>query len=383
MKILITGYFGSGNFGDDMMLEAFCKEMKNINSNHDIHLLKMFERDIDVEIDESIKQIPLYRLSTGRGIRIKSKMIRHVYKKIIKKYDMLIWVGGTCFTDEDGDGFYNYMKIAKEYNKKIGYVGVGVGKLTKLDRINKAEYLIKNCDFISLRDKKSYEYVKKVRGNTSNIFLTEDLAYLFVNSLNVKNNIKNKSKKIVVSWRNLINYKSEFEEEILIKELTEYLNNLSNKGIYEEIIVLPLDDRKDCSKNKLIYDNLQEKVGTSIRCSYKENLSPIEKIKVILDAELNISGRLHGIFVSELANIKTIGMSYSIKIDEFLDSIRKINDCIDVSDLSVKNLGRMYNQENILITNELLEEKVRESKNNIYLLNKYLNESGEKYEYNI
>lgn len=373
MKILITGYFGAGNFGDDMMLAAFCKEMNDINSNHDIHLLKMFERDINVEIDKSIVEIPLYKLSSGRGTRIKRRMIKPIYKKIIKNYDMFIWVGGTCFTDEDGDGFYDYMKIAKEYNKKIGYVGVGVGKLTKLDRINKAEYLIRNCDFISLRDKKSYEYVKTIRGNTSNVFLTEDLAYLFVNSLGVKNNIKNKSKKVVVSWRNLTNYKSESEECILIKKLVKYLHNLSNKGIYEEIIVLPLDDRKDCHKNKLIYESLKEKVGANIKCSYKENLSPIEKIKVILDAELNISGRLHGIFVSELVNKKTIGISYSIKIDEFLKSIGKFNDCIQVSDLSVENLDRIYNQENILISNELIEEKVKKSKENVYLLNKYLN----------
>lgn len=373
MKILITGYFGAGNFGDDMMLEAFCNEMKNINSSCNIDILKMFERDINVDIDDSIKKIPLYKLNTGRGYRIKNKIIKPVYKKIIKNYDILIWVGGTCFTDEDGDGFYDFMKIAKAYSKKIGYVGVGVGKLTKLERIEKAEYLIKNCDFISLRDKKSYEYVKKVRGNESNVFLTEDLAYLFINKLNIKKNIEKKSKKAVISWRNLINYKTEQEEQLIIEKFIEYIIYLSKKEIYGEFIVLPLDDRKDCPKNKLIYNKIKEKLGNNIKCSYIENIKPIEKINIILDSDLNISGRLHGIFVSELANIKTIGMSYSVKINEFLDSIGKMNDCIDVSDLALEKIDKIYNQENIFISDELIDKKIKKSKENIYLLNEFLN----------
>lgn len=367
MRILITGYYGAGNFGDDIMLESFCKEMKIINPKIKIDILKLFDRELNIELDNDVKIIDFYKL--GR------KVNTIVFMTMMKmKYDMFLWVGGTCFTDEDGDGLHHLMKRAKQCGKKIGYIGVGVGNLTNPERIEKTNYLLNLCDFISLRDKRSYEYARKVRKNKNNIYLTEDLAYLFINKFNINKNKKeeNNTKKILVSWRNLINYRTEEEEKELINRLVNYLETLSEKNFDKEIIIIPLDDRKDCEKNKYIYDRVKRFENNYTKVSYNQLLTPREKIKYLLECDVNISARLHGIFVSELCNIKTIAISYSIKINEFLQSIGKECDCINLDDLNEEKIDKVYNLENSYINEDTIMHKINTSKENIYLLNKYL-----------
>lgn len=367
MKVLITGYYGAGNFGDDIMLESFCKEMKKANSNLNISILKMFNKKLKIELDKGINVVNFYKIKRLQAL---------FFKIMVRRYDVFLWVGGTCFTDQDGNGFYDFMKIAKEAGLKIGYVSVGTGKLSIQERIDKTKYLAKNCDFITLRDENSYKYMLKARDNDRNIFLTEDLAYLFVNNVSVKDNKdynENKSRKIVVSWRNLINYRSEEYENNLINNLIEFLNYIISENIKSEIIILPLDDRRDLEKNKIIYDKLSVHNSDKIKVKYESELTPLEKIKIILSCDINISARLHGIFVSEIRNIKTIGISYSIKIDEFLKSIGKNEDFVQVDNLSVENLKKIYKHEFKTLEEEYINDKINKSKENIKLLNEFLN----------
>lgn len=367
MRVLITGYYGAGNFGDDIMLEAFCEKMKEVNPKIKIDILKMFERDLEIKIDKNINIIDICKF----GGKIRSI----IFTILMLKYDIFLWVGGTCFTDEDGDGLYDLMKIVKRLRKRFGYIGVGVGNLTKKDRIDKANFLIKNCHFISLRDSRSYQYVKRIKENNDNIYLTDDLAYLFIKEINLTDKISGKinaNRKIVLSWRNLINYKTKEEELALINKLLDYMKELSSEEINTDVIILPLDDRKDCEINKFIYDQLKLNSNRYTKYIYKECLTPREKIKLLIESDINISARLHGIFVSELSNIKTIAISYSVKIDEFLDSIGKYSDCINISDLSKENLKKIYDNGMTSVNDKIIDEKIKKSEKNICLLCEYL-----------
>lgn len=365
-KLLITGYFGAGNFGDDMMLEAFCKEIKNINPEIDITILKLFDRPFNVNLGKDIKVINHYKIK---------KFKRAIFKFQVKKYDMFLWIGGTCFTDQDADGCYVYMKLAQEKNVKIGYIGVGIGTLKLKERIEKAKYLINTCDFISFRDKNSYEYAKAINNKCKNLYLTEDLAYLFVKNLNYKkDNIKKDNKRrIVVSWRNLTGYMEEEKEMKLIDNLITFLKSISEENIETELNILPLDDRKDNEKNKVIFDKMKCCESKMLKVNYKENLTPLEKTEVILNSDLNISGRLHGIFISEINNIKTIAISYSIKIDEFLKSIGKIDDMIKVSNIEQESLKKVYSLNNNMVSKKQVEENIKKSKENIERFNEFIN----------
>lgn len=364
MRLLITGYYGAGNFGDDIMLEAVCKKLIKMYPNIKISILKMFEKDLQIDIPKSVKVINFYKI---RGVFRKSFM-----RYLFMKNDIFVWGGGTCFTDEDGDGLYDYMKMAKENGVKIAYLGVGVGKLSKEERIEKIQYLMKNLDFISLRDEKSYEYCKKNVPNwEEKVFLAEDLAYLYFENKNLINKDKKNSikKNIVVSWRNLINYRTEDEENKLIKELVAFLEILL-KDTNNTISILPLDDRKDIAKCESIYIALKNICPE--RVEFINNLSPAEKVDLLIGCDANISARLHGIFVSEIVGIKTIGLSYSIKIEEFLKSINKESDYLNIDNITKEILMEKFEETNNVVDNKLILDKIEKSNNNIIAFNKLI-----------
>lgn len=367
MRLLITGYYGAGNFGDDIMLESICKKILEENKNVKISILKMFDRKIEVDLPKKVKVINFHKV---KGIFRNAAM-----KFLLSKHDMLLWGGGTCFTDCDGDGFYNYMKMAKEKGLKIGYLGVGVGSLTKAERINKTKYLMENLDFISLRDKKSYEYcLKNVPYADNKVHLAEDLAYLYFENEKLREvNEKKETGKndIIISWRDLAGYIYEEKEEFLLDELIHCCEILlANEN--NNILILPLDDRKDIPKNKYIYNKLKD--IDEKRVSLILNKTPKEKVEILKNSNVNISGRLHGIFVSKLYGIKTIGLSYSVKINEFLKSIGREEDCLDIFKLSSDEILRRYSSKNTVVDVELIKANINHSNNNIDAFSEFIRE---------
>lgn len=355
MKILVTGYYGAGNFGDDIMLETFINNIKGVSSNQ-VDVLKLFELPLELELNEKAK---IYDFS-----RVPGKLRNLYIKFILRKYDMFLWVGGTCFTDTDGDGLHRYMTLAKKMGVKIGYIGVGVGDLTIHDRIEKTKFLTENSQVMSFRDEKSYKYCKNI--SDKNKHLTEDLAYLYFKEIFRKQDIK-QDNSLVVSWRNLIGYCEEKVEFELIDELVKGVLAILEKKEHSKVIVLPLDDRKDKEKNKYIYEALKDnKEGITVE--YIESATPKEKVDFIRRCTLNVSGRLHGIFISELLNIKTIPISYSNKIDYFLMSIDKGDEVINVQDLSKEQIIRLYEKDFKFVSDEKILENIKKSEKNIAIL---------------
>ncbi|MDU2155648.1 hypothetical protein [Clostridium sp.] len=108
MKLLITGFFGKNNLGDDLMLEFFCK---NISKNNDVTLLLIYGDEIKFQLPDSVKIKRLPKISKGKSLWI--KYFHSIY------YDKLYWIGGTCFTENAGDGLYKYMKIFKKKKKEL------------------------------------------------------------------------------------------------------------------------------------------------------------------------------------------------------------------------------------------------------------------------
>ena len=106
-KILLFGCFGQGNFGDELMLKNFIDNCSDENNNFYI----ISNGNLDVNL--SRKNFRILNIS-----RIKHK---YLYLKMWILYaDYCFWVGGTCFTDQEGDGNFELFKFANTFKKKYG-----------------------------------------------------------------------------------------------------------------------------------------------------------------------------------------------------------------------------------------------------------------------
>ncbi|WP_376769709.1 hypothetical protein [Paenibacillus endophyticus] len=127
------------------------------------------------------------------------------------RHNLVIWGGGTCFTDEEGDGFFDFMIRAMLRGKKIGYYSVGIGALNQLSRKLKTMALINLSSYVGLRDDTSFKQAsqytffnkKKVErmeeaANKSTMTLVESRQRQRLNQDN--------KKSLLLAWRNLRAY---------------------------------------------------------------------------------------------------------------------------------------------------------------------------------
>lgn len=347
MKILITGYFDAGNYGDDIMLLETIEYLKSNNIDYNVLFLN-YKRDDEIIDKTKILDFSIYS-NTKKKIQ---------FFKIINDFSAFFWVGGTCFTNTEGNGCFSYMLISKLRGLKIGYLGIGVNYITDKKRLFKTRYLLKNSDFVNLRDEKSLFNIKKMKIDNDNIKVFSDIFYLSLNK--IKNAID--EKYILISLREISNI---CDEDTVNHILDSILNVIKKNYYYYKIRILPLDNQIDFNINKKLFNMLK---NLNLNVELEKNLTIYEKTNLIKNSFLNITGRLHSACISEFLNKKVVVINYNEKISIFLKEINCENHSIDINNMSSELLyGIITNQENITNNFENLINKSKQGMENFIL----------------
>ncbi|MDR2431662.1 MAG: polysaccharide pyruvyl transferase family protein, partial [Candidatus Margulisbacteria bacterium] len=130
-KILLAGYYGFGNLGDELLARTMAKFL------------------------------------TERGFQINIIKKRSSFWRQIRKNDCLLFAGGSVFQDVSGRGFsllyYAFWGfVAKLLGKKLFLAAQGIGPVACLFDRYILRVLLRCADFISVRDKRSAELLRKI-----------------------------------------------------------------------------------------------------------------------------------------------------------------------------------------------------------------------------
>lgn len=313
MNNLITGFFGVNNLGDDIMLEAFYRSSAK---KKELSLLRLYPgggTDTPIKTD-NISMFP-------RG---KSILVDQYYSRI---YDGLFWIGGTCMTDSAGDGAYGYMNSFKKRGKKIGYIGIGINEIHNPKRRDAYKDILDRADIVTIRDVKSYEIAKELSGNPC-IQLTEDLVYL--SDEIIAPPVNDGIRRLLIAWRSLAGYYSREVENRALDALLEAVDR--HKAEYDEIVVTSLGNQVDVEENRKLYERLSQ---SQPHVRFVEELNYQKRIDLIRSATTVITGRLHGVFISEWNNINTVAIGYDTKVKSFLESINRRENLVFPNTMSV------------------------------------------------
>ncbi|WP_430494468.1 polysaccharide pyruvyl transferase family protein [Rossellomorea marisflavi] len=305
MKVSLWGYYGF-NYGDDIMLEIFMKIMED----NDIEVVLVDYHNaglINKEWGPRVKVIDYRNLSKT------SKVL--TLMKLATNMKLNFWGGGTVFTDTDNDGNFKSFFPLRVLGGRIGYVSVGVGLINKRSRRIKTELLLRLSSVVSMRDKHSYIYSKRLNQKTVS---SSDITYSYFRSF--KNNQKKikEQKYLLVSFRSLKGYFNQEEENAIVQDVIDLIPHVYSKYNLEKVIFLPLD-KKDIEVNSLIASRTKQLIGENVEVSQESNVDIMTEI--IRDSSIYISGRLHGSVASEYFLNKTITLSYSNKINFFYEQI--------------------------------------------------------------
>lgn len=335
-NVLISGYYGFNNTGDEAMIET----MSVLLAKKDCALIVLSSNPERTKELYNVQAYDRYKFS---------EII-----KAIKKADIVVSGGGTLFQDITSKKsiwyYLGIVKLAQFFRKKVCIAYQGIGPIdTKLYRkMTKATLNKRSVKLIGLRDNQAIEYAKELGIKENKISFSSDMIFMMQPPAKercekiLKDNVHN-----LKEGQKLIGFSI---REWKDKDRTDALAELADKLVEKynaRIVFFPFHKPKDAEISKIIMHKMKHEDMTVLM---PNRYLPSEILGTMGMMDVNVGVRLHSLVFSAVMNVPTIGISYDPKIDGFLDMINLVPVCTYETilvDKIVDEVGRMLELENI------------------------------------
>lgn len=319
MKIVVSGYYGFNNSGDDALLAAIIENIHSVNERAEIVVLSNSPKDT----------MSVYKVKAVYRYNIFSLLYE------IATCDVLLSGGGTLIQDATSTkSLYYYLsiiKLAKLFKKKVMLYANGIGPLKSFKNIETTKNVLNEVDLITLRDENSQNELTRIGVNRPEVKVTADPAFLINPNDTADGIFENygipKDKEILcVSVRHAKGTPSDFEQ--IIADFCDYA--YEKHGLFT--VFLPMQQRVDYAISASIKNKMKNKsvvIGTNYHAS--SMLSLISKMKICLGM------RLHTLIYAASCCVPIVGIVYDPKVNGFLDYIGEEN-YINAKDITKENL---------------------------------------------
>ncbi|MBE6034223.1 polysaccharide pyruvyl transferase CsaB [Aminipila sp.] len=305
-KVLISGYYGFNNIGDESILRAVVDNLQG--------------RLEDIEITV-LSQDPV---STAEKYGVKSvnrKSVKSIVSAV-SRCDLLISGGGSLLQDVTSKKSILYyliiMWMALLFRKKIFIYSQGIGPINSSLNRKLTSKTLSKVSGIVVRDEASKEFLAEIGVDCRKVVVTADpvlrikrAPLIIGEEILRKEGINLNKEQLTVGFaireRKL---NSEFVDELCIA--MERLVTEKNA----QIVLIPFHFSEDVSVIEEIEKRLGEKVY-SIKHKYLTN----EMLSIIGNMDLLVGVRLHALIHSAIMNVPMIAISYDPKINSFMKSI--------------------------------------------------------------
>ena len=252
-RILVSGSYGTGNTGDEVILEVILNGLKNHNvcvlSHDPQYTLEKFPGIRSIETPPSF--LPMRMLKDLIKLRIGNYKKRWAYIKEVRQSDLFLLGGGGLLVEIATSVLAHYiyqLRIAQYFAVKCKLICVGVGILRTPWGKKSLKQVLDNCEILSVRDEKSFEFLKQIDVEKKiNIVPDPAFAYPF-------QSFERNKKKVGINcypfpsnplfWKDS-NEKAQRQEDLFVVTIKELLT----RGYEVSLIPLGTDiDSKYCSQ---------------------------------------------------------------------------------------------------------------------------------------
>jgi len=339
-KILILGYYGFRNAGDEAMLNALVTSLKAHSA--DIHVFSG-----DPEYTITLHKIPAIKRSLNFPEMVKD-LPRRIFA--LKNSDLLVIGGGSLFNDKWHLLPFGAFEVlfSKIFNKKIVICGVDVGPYNSFISRSLARKIFQMVDFITVRSKESADQLRKLK--IKNFSLSADLTFL--SEEGDKENGKTLLEDNDIPVDNLVGVSLRlphyFPKKINI--ITESLD-LFIEETGANLLFIPFQYHKDESICNEAISKMRRK-----NCAYLwDKESSFQEIKDIMSVlDFLIGMRLHSLIFSCLNKVPFFAISYHPKVKSFCEMFTEVLPYVEFDD--IKECKDFYNP---LITTYQSRKKYR------------------------
>ena len=345
--IMLSGYYGYANSGDDALLDAVITSLKR-------------ERE-----DLSIIVLSRNPQATMRdyGVFSINRLNFFLVRRYMKRTRLIVYGGGSHMQDITSTRsliYYTFLiHMAKFMKMRVMLYGNGIGPLAKARNAKKARNALEVCDYVSLRDPMSLAYVNQLGVKNPNVVVSVDPVISVEHECMVDDDfalqfdppftLSRDEKFFIVSLRPW-----QFNEVAFVEKIADAINHAANiYGLVPVLIPLHLMDvaiLKDVAK-KLDRHMIFNEVFT-----YKKIMSIVSR------AEFAMCMRLHALIYAARVGVPIIGLVYDPKVANFISYMNEDTQ-VDTSNLDLPALKRMIDR--IMHDPAAAKEKIAEERDRL------------------
>lgn len=367
-RILISGYYGFNNIGDESILRTVVENLKE--NLQDVEITIMSQNPADTAEKYGVKAIS--RKSVSEII------------KAVRSCDLLISGGGSLLQDVTSNKSILYylfvIRTALFFRKKVVLYSQGIGPINEKRNRRLTSKILKKVDEIAVRDEASARLLQEIGVPQEKISVTAD-PVMRIKKAELETGAKiledvgcrNTEERIVVGWAiKSADMSSEFLDEI--EKSVQWLHENYNA----ESVLIPFHYEQDAGVAKA----LAERMGDRVHSITRKYLSG-EMLSIIGNLDYLVGVRLHSLIFAAVMGVPSIAISYDPKIDAFMESIS--GKCMsDTKNFTAEKFSEAFKDtmerrdEIIAVTAERSEELVERLNENDEMIKRVLDTKSKK-----
>ena len=368
-KLIIRGYYGRDNLGDELMKETF---------------IRSFNRtDIKLYIMNSAPE----SLKNEFGLDTPNELVTGGipgFKNAVKRFftivsaDLFVFGGGTIITDKHS--FFHllensvYFFVRRLLGKKSLVVSAGATKFKTGKGLFFAKQLIRFSTYTYIRDDDSFDYLTEITKGSKKLVRSSDMVLL---SKDILPKNSDKAEKKYIGLCLMPYYYATFHDnngdDELLNTLCEQIKIISEKKSGSSFLIIPIQSGLNNDTNyiysKKAFDILKNEGLDVVFCEGKNNA---EKIEALSKCESLISLRLHALMLAKLMGSQVFAVDHNEKIAYFMKRYDSIENSVKLDDAD--SLAEKFLASVEVDSSDIIEADYETSKGNIEIINKLISD---------
>jgi len=315
MKILFLGTHGQFNLGDELLLETFLSQLGDehryaVNSYDPAFTQNAMRPKFNVESFHTTGELPRFLkhllacdlLFFGGG-----SIIKELYASVGRNpYSTLLMILAT-------------VTFAKQIaHKTVVMSNIGVGPLMTPNGERLARWILKQVDFLSVRDEKSHQTTLKLGLAPSKVKLVPDAVFANPPEVFIPNpRPLPASKKIRIALNLNYDIESRAAWEPFLSNLAAALVEV-HAVTPLEIHTLPMQSRFKANDDLSVLKEFSERIQ-DIPCFVHDPQTAQEAAEIIASADMVLAERLHTLVIASILGKPFFGLVYDVKVRELVE----------------------------------------------------------------
>jgi len=344
LTITIFGFFGMRNIGDDAILTTEIQQLRQLSIPLHIYVPSRYP--------ENVKKFNVIGFRFGNipmliQVLLKSDVIIvgggglfcNPWKNLSRKVlftDLMFTIYKTFF----------FLVLPKILRKVLVIYGIGYYSNQNPLSIKLTSYGLKHADYISVRDRHSYEFLKKIL-HPKQVHFFKDVAFSLqtnkkmdknlIGNLNLNENNRIKRLKIGISLI-IINDKKALEN--ILQAISLLIMKYSKQT---DFYLFPFYVNPEEENDLTIINSLKGKIiDLSNIFIINNDLGPKIFFDLFKHLDAAICMRFHAQVFAYIQKVPFLGISYDKKCESFLKDIN--NEFLDITNINFKSINTKYNK---------------------------------------